>query len=233
MRTQHRGTRIGGAVAAFAVAIAGLLLVTDAPAHADAWSDQYCKGGSSSRLYWKRSTAIAYAQPPVKEGYLLNGGCYRLNDRDDTPSLPADGGGEGTDCSGFVFRVWGLKQDSTNGYRYWDYTKHIHGPWYSWDYKDPEADEPFRNISKALASTAPMDAIAWFRDGGADRHIALIWMEGQTSDYYVHAHTNTVGVEISEETYRQVSDTEAVERKRWSLECEPKCPGPGTIWGRT
>jgi hypothetical protein len=206
---------------------AGILLAHPVPGRADAWSDRYCTGSSWAPSYWKRSDAVTYAQPPVKEGYLLNGGCYRLNDKDDTPTLAADGGGEGTDCSGFVFRVWALKTDSTYGYRRWDYTKYIHGPWYSWDFKDPLQGEPFRNISKDLVSTVPMDAIAWYRDGGDDRHIALLWVEGQTSDYYVHAHTNTVGVEISEEVYRQQSDTEAVERKNWSLECEPKCPTPG------
>ena len=73
-----------------------------------------------------------------------------------------------------------------------------------------------------------MDAIAWYRGDGDDRHVALIWQEGERSDYFVHAHTNTDGVEISEEIYRQLSDTRGVQRKNWSLECEPKCPGTGT-----
>jgi len=122
--------------------------------------------------------------------------------------------------------VWALRTDGTNGYKRWDYAKFIHGPWATFDYKDPEPGEPFRTISKDPVSTAPMDAIVWYRDGGADKHIAIIWMEGTTSDYFIHAHNNTVGVEISEEVYRQVSDTKAVERKNWSLECEPKCPDP-------
>jgi hypothetical protein len=197
------------------------------PASADAWADQNCNGGATSPPYWKRSHASSYAQPPLREGYLLDGGCYKLNDRDDTPALAADGGGEGTDCSGFVFRVWALKTDGSNGYRRWDYTRYIHGPWYSWHYKDPKPDDPFRNIPKDVASTAVMDAIAWYRDGGSDRHIALLWDEGRGSDYFIHAHTNTTGVEISEEIYRQIGDTEAVTRRNWSLECEPKCPTPG------
>jgi hypothetical protein len=208
-------------------AVASIVGIWAGRAAADAWADQNCGGGFSTPAYWKRSQASAYAQPPLREGYLLDGGCYKLNDRDDTPALAADGGGEGTDCSGFVFRVWALKTDSSNGYRRWDYTKYIHGPWYSWDFKDPRASEPFRNIPKDNASTDVMDAIAWFRDGGDDRHIALLWSEGKDSDYFVHAHTNTAGVEISEEIYRQQPDTEAVMRRNWSLECEPKCPTPG------
>jgi len=198
-------------------------------ARADAWADRYCKGSSIAQTYWKRSQATTYAQPPIREGYLLNGGCYRLNDRDDTPTFDAAGGGEGTDCSGFVFRVWALRTDSASGYRRWDHDKYMHGPYYSWDFKDPLPDEPFRNISKDSSTTAPMDAIAWYRDGGDDRHIALIWQEGTRSDYFIHAHNNTVGVEISEEIYRQQADVEAVERKHWSLECEPKCPTLGTL----
>ena len=75
-----------------------------------------------------------------------------------------------------------------------------------------------------------MDAIAWYRGGGDDRHVALIWQEGERSDYFVHAHTNTAGVEISEEIYRQLSDTrrrpaqELVARVRAEV---PRDRGPG------
>lgn len=210
-----------------AIAVAGLVGLAAGRAAADAWSDANCRNGTTFPTYWKRSTAASYAQPPLSEGYLLDGGCYKLNDRDDTPTLSASGGGEGTDCSGFVFRVWALKVDGSNGYRRYDYQMDIHGPWYSWHFKDPKDGDPFRNIPKTDLSIERMDAIAWYRDGGADRHIALVWLEGSRSDYFIHAHNNTVGVEISEEFYRQQSDTEAVQRKNWSLECEPKCPTLG------
>jgi hypothetical protein len=211
-----------------AMAAAGIMGVAAGRAAADAWSDANCRNGTSLPDHWKRSSAASYAQPPVDEGYSLNGGCYKLNDRDDTPSLPADGGGEGADCSGFVFRVWALKSDGTNGYKRYDYKMDIHGPWYSWNYKDPKDGDPFRNIPKTDLSIDRMDAIAWYRDGGDDRHIALIWQEGSRSDLYVHAHSNTDGTEISEEIYRQISDTEATQRRNWSLECEPRCPTPTT-----
>jgi hypothetical protein len=213
--------------------VTGMLASAAGAALADTWSDRYCGGGVSTMTYWKRSDAIDYAQPPLREGYFLGGGCYRLNDRDDTPTLPADGGGEGTDCSGYVFRVWALKAEPGTGfgYRRWDYTRFIHGPYATFNYKEPDGEFPFRLTEKTVANTTPMDAIVWYRDGGMDKHIALIWMEGTSSDYFIHAHTNTAGVEISEEIYRQVSDTRAVERKNWSLECEPKCPTPGTVAG--
>jgi hypothetical protein len=45
----------------------------------------------------------------------------------------------------------------------------------------------------------------------------------------IHAHNNTVGVEISEEIYRQYRDVKAISRRAWTLECYPKCPGAGTL----
>jgi hypothetical protein len=212
------------AVAAHLGVVAAILACVCAPgaASADAWSDANCFGIGSGMTQWSRADAIGYAQPPVREGYSLNGGCYRLNDRDDTPTLPADGGGEGTDCSGFVFRVWALRSDGSTGYKRWDYDKDIHGPWYSWDFYSPLAAEPFKLIAKNASSTTPMDAFAWYR--GEDRHIALLWQElGSGSDLMVHAHNNSVGVEISEEIYRQYPDIHAVSRKAWSTECHTRC----------
>ena len=193
---------------------------------ADAWSDANCGGGSAARDTWKRSQAKDYGMPPVSEGYALNGGCYKLNDHDDTPALGAGDGGEGTDCSGFVFRVWAMKLDGSANYRYWDYAKDVHGPYYSWHFYWPDSTDPFKQISKAMTSTLPMDAFVWYRDGGADRHIALLYSQSTTSDLMIHAHNNSVGVEISEEIYRQQSDVRAVMRKNWTPECYPKCADP-------
>ena len=44
-----------------------------------------------------------------------------------------------------MFRTWALKTDGTNGYKRWDYQHDVHGPYYSWDFKDPQDDEPFKN----------------------------------------------------------------------------------------
>ena len=207
----------------------GLVGLTAGRAAADAWSNENCRVGWSFPTFWKRSNAASYTQPPLREGYSLNGGCYRLNDRDDTPALPADGGGEGTDCSGFVFRAWALKTDGSNGYKRWDYQHDVHGPYYSWDFKDPAG----RRAVQEHPQGRPVD-----RADGRDRlvprrrrrppHRPHLVTKAPAPDYFVHAHTNTAGVEISEEIYRQLSDTEGVQRKNWSLECEPKCPGPGT-----
>jgi len=218
MRTRMLRTALAGVVLLTGLATARVAL-------ANSWGDANCSGASNSMSTWKRSQAMDYVQPPLHEGYALAGGCYRLNDKDDTPSLAADQGGEGTDCSGFVFRVWALKADGSAGYRYWGYDKDVHGPFLTWDYAAPATSEPFKIISKSLKSTAPMDALVWNRS--YEQHIAMIYQEGTSSDLFVHAHNNTVGVEISEEIYRQYSDAKAVTRKAWTLECYPKCPGTG------
>jgi hypothetical protein len=208
--------------------VAGAALGTTV-ALAATWEGANCdETGSQSISTWKRTQASDYAQPPVQEGYEYGGGCYKLNDRDDTPLLPADAGGEGTDCSGFVFRVWALRLDGTSGFRTWNYDTDVHGPFATFDYFDPETSNPFKTISKARTSTLPMDAFVWYR-GSDDKHIALLYSQSTSSDLMIHAHTNSTGVEISEELYRQYSDVRAVSRKGWTPECYPKCPDPTAV----
>lgn len=196
------------------------------PAQA-AWTDDNCFGASQDVPTWKRSQAYAYAQPAVGEGYEWGGGCYKLNDRDDTPLLATDGGGEGADCSGFVFKVWALKQDGSSAFRTWDHEKDVHGPYNTWDYVAPAADQPFKTISKTYSSTQYLDAFTWrFTDYG---HIGMIQAEGSGGfDYIVHARNNDVGTVIDWIDYRQASYTKGLARKGWTPECYPKCPGSGT-----
>src|SRR4051794_23424028 len=98
-------TGTGKLTAALATIVMGLLATVIGGGTALAtWSGDVCDGSSSSLGFWQREDAKTYAQPMDHEGYEWGGGCYRLNDRDDTPGDP-DSGGEGADCSGFVFRV--------------------------------------------------------------------------------------------------------------------------------
>jgi hypothetical protein len=188
------------------------------------WVDENCFGSSRDVPTWKRSQATNYAEPMVHEGYEWDGGCYKLNDRDDTPYLDFDAGGEGADCSGFVFRVWALKADgSANGYRSWDYDKDVNGPYNTWNYAAPGSNDPFKLIGKTYRSTTPMDAFVYVRPD--ERHVALIYLEGEDgSDYMIHARNNTDGTYINEMPYRSYSDIKAVTRRSWTPECHPKCP---------
>jgi hypothetical protein len=192
------------------------------PAQAS-WESDNCFGGSKAMSSWKRSQAYSYAQPAVHEGYSLYGGCYKLNDRDDTPTLPADGGGEGADCSGFVFKTWALKADGSPGYRYWDHQKDIHGPYDTWRYVAPDIDDPFKVIAKTYSSTQWMDAFVWrFPEYG---HIGMIQAEGSGGfDYIIHARNNTVGTVIDWIDYRSASYTKGLTRKGWTPVCTSNCP---------
>ncbi len=205
--------------------LATLAMAALAPsAHAETWAELNCDGGGASMQIWKRSQAAAYSEPMANEGYEWNGGCYRINDIDDTAGWPVDSGGEGADCSGFVFRVWGLKADGTLGFRYWDYDKEIHGPYYTWHYFEPEDTDPFRLISKTYRSTMYMDALVYIKPDG-ERHVALIKAEGKDGwDYVIHARNNTDGTTIDYMPYRSYAESKAVERKDWTPDCWPKCP---------
>jgi hypothetical protein len=199
----------------------GILLLSAIPALAT-WSGDNCNGTGSQVNMWKRSQAKDYVQQANHEGYEWGGGCYRLNNRDDTPNAP-DSGGEGNDCSGFTFRAWALKVDGSDGYKFWEMEKDIHGPYSTGSYYDPQPDWQFKNINKSYFSTEYMDAFA-YRSGG-EGHIGLIYNEGNGgSDYIIHAKSDAEGTTITYEDYRSSSAFRGVARKDWTPECFPRCP---------
>ncbi len=213
---------------AAAIAIPMLLgaALASSPASAT-WVDDNCKGSAVELSGWSRAYASAYAQQAVDEGYEWGGGCYKLNDRDDTPNLATDGSGEGADCSGFVFKSWALHQDGSPGYRRWDHDKDIHGPFSTWGYLAPRSGDPFKELSsKSYGATTYMDAFVWrATDYG---HIAMVHAEGSGGfDYVIHARNNDVGTTIDYIDYRSLSASKAITRKAWSPECFPKCPTLG------
>ena len=191
-------------------------------AHA-AWVDQHCAGGGYDLLMWKRSQASAYFQPMNHEGYEWGGGCFKLNNRDDTPNAP-DSGGEGTDCSGLVFRTWALRSDGRVGYRHWDYDKNIHGPYTTADFFSPAASEPFRSMTKSYAATQPMDAFVYRNAANTAGHIGLIFLEaGGGTDYIAESAGDHDGTWIQLRDYRSQSAYRGVRRKDWTPECFPRC----------
>jgi hypothetical protein len=199
----------------------GILLLTAIPALAT-WAGDNCNGTGNQVNVWKRSQAKDYVQLANHEGYEWGGGCYRLNNRDDTPNAP-DSGGEGNDCSGFTFRAWALKVDGSAGYKYWEMEKDIHGPYSTGSYYDPQPDWQFRNINKSYFATEYMDAFAY--RSGDEGHIGLIYNEGNGgSDYIIHAKSDAEGTTITYEDYRSSSAFRGVARKGWTPECFPRCP---------
>jgi hypothetical protein len=213
-------------VSSLAIALASFGLVAAAPIAAHAtWSDVNCNGGSNDISSWKRAQASDYAAPMAREGYEWGGGCYKLNDHDDTPGAP-NSGGEGNDCSGFVFRVWALEPDSHAAqYRYWDYDHFIHGPYFTSDYYDPQPGDPFETIPKGYQSTSEMDAFVYRSYSLDEGHIGLIYKE-QTSgnDLIIEAKSDADGTGIWQRQYRSEDIYRAIERKQWTPPCYPKCP---------
>jgi hypothetical protein len=214
---------IAGMAAGMALGLFGLAPLAGHPSLA-AWTDTHCNGGSRALDGLNRRIAYAYAQPAKNEGYEWGGGCYRLNDVDDTPGLPTDGGGEGADCSGFVFKTWGLQVDGGAGPRHWDHDKNIHGPYSTASYFAPSASMPFKTIGKAYGTTAYMDAFAWRDYDQAAGHVALINAEGSGGfDWIIHARNNSDGTLVNYLDYRSQSIYRGVSRKGWMPDCWPKC----------
>jgi len=215
------GTFVAGCMAGlFAMQV--LVLVAN-PAAAGTWSQDNCSGSAWSMTSWRRADAQAYAQRGDREGYEWNGGCYKLNDRDDTPNAP-DSGGEGADCSGYTFKSWALKSSAgTSGYHYWTHEKEIHGAYYTWNYHSPASTDPFKLLaSKTYAATLYMDAFV-YRSGDAG-HIGMIYLEGSGgSDYIVEAKSDALGTRIAYTNYRSQSAYRGVTRKAWTPDCYPNC----------
>jgi hypothetical protein len=210
------------AAAAFAVAVVAALLVAPTLAAAS-WSDANCHGSRWEIGAWKRSQARSYAQQAANEGYEWGGGCYRLNNVDDTPRSP-DSGGEGADCSGFVFKTWALRANGSTDFRFWEHEKFMHGAYSTADYYSPSRRQPFRRISKSYRSTQLMDAFAYRNFAADEGHIGMIYHEGSGgADTIVEAKGDADGTGIWSRDYRSSSAYRALTRKGWTAECFPRC----------
>jgi hypothetical protein len=187
------------------------------------WSDQNCHGSAFDMSAWKRSEARDYAQQADNEGYEWGGGCFKLNNRDDTPGAP-DSGGEGTDCSGLVFKTWAMKTDGSVGFRYWDHDKEIHGPYSTDAFYTAGKSDPFKNISKGYGSTMNMDAFVYRTPADDGGHIGMIYSQGSGgADYIIESKGDTYGTGIFWEDYRSQSIYHGVRRENWTPECYPHC----------
>jgi hypothetical protein len=207
---------------ALMLAIAAFVLGPPDAARAS-WSEVHCDGNSWEINGWKRSQAREYAQQAAREGYEWGGGCYRLNNVDDTPRAP-DSGGEGADCSGLVFKTWALRAGGANGFRFWEHEKYVHGDYSTADFWSPAAGEPFRTMSKSYRSTQVMDAFVYRNVAANEGHIGMIYHEGSGgSDTIVEAKSDADGTGIWSRDYRSSSAYRGVMRRAWTVECYPRC----------
>lgn len=219
------GDRIGGAALRIGLAAAVVIVgstMTAATAHAS-WAGQNCHGSAFDMSAWKRSQALAYAQRAAKEGYEWGGGCFKLNDRDDTPGAP-DSGGEGTDCSGLVFKTWAMRTDGSGKFRYWDHDKEIHGPFSTDAFYTPSKADPFKRMGKGYQATMKMDAFVYRTPADDGGHIGLLYAPGTGgSDYIIESKGDAYGTGVFWEDYRSQSIYHGVRRERWTPECYPHC----------
>lgn len=186
-------------VAAFAVAFA-LSAVTTASAYHTHFQQDNCTTvppilvGAGVTRYG----ALAYAYHARFEGYQWAGGCWNDNDVDDAygdPMQHADTGGEGGDCSGFVYKSWFESQaESDSRFWWWPMLRNVHGPYSSGRFQTGDG-APNAPISKT--KLIPMDAFA------NTRHIALLYSpNADGTDDVLEAKGELYGTNIWTRTYR-------------------------------
>lgn len=162
--------------------------------------------------YITRDGSTSVALRARHEGYQWGGGCWNDNDIDDSPGDPTENvstGGEGADCSGFVFKVWRESETESNaGFYQWGMLRHIHGPYTAARFK---AGEGAPNISVSKSALIKMDALA--KSG----HIGMIYARNPDgTDQIIEAKGEAYGTNIWTRTYRGDSNYGGVRRTGWS-----------------
>jgi len=202
------------------LALLGATVVVPAIPSSASWVSNHCSDSYFAMANWRPKDARAYVDVALQEGYEYGGGCWNDNNRDDTPDQP-NSGGEGPDCSGLVFKTWGLKNKYGNGgFEWWDPLMNIHGPYASSAFHDvgTTSSVPFYRIPKTDATY--MDAFA--RDG----HIGLLYSPlttGSNTARIAEARGDAYGTDTWEEAWIYNSDYVGVQRKNWTPDCYPSC----------
>ena len=159
-----------------------------------------------------RDGSAAVALRARDEGYQWAGGCWNDNDRDDSPNDPTTDpgtGGEGGDCSGFVFKVWREPLDTSDAsFHQWGMLRFVHGPYNSAAFK---AGSGAPNVATSKVGLIRMDALA------SDGHIGLIYATNPDgTDQIIEAKGEAYGTNIWTRTYRGSSSYSGVRRTGWS-----------------
>jgi hypothetical protein len=160
----------------------------------------------------RRSDARLYAYVAASEGYQWGGGCWNNNNVDDSPGDPPrdpNTRGEGPDCSGFTFKSWLERSETSDaGFRYHYWLQNVHGPYSAAAFKSG-AGAP--NITVAKASTIYMDAFA------STNHIGMIYWANTAynQDRIIEAKCEACGTGTWARTYRGNPDYTGVRRLYW------------------
>lgn len=194
--------------------VIGLALTLATSAALGAYSGfvaNYCNSASSVPMTsLTRQGSIDYAYVGLREGYQWGGGCWNDNNVDDSPGDPPESltGGEGPDCSGFVFKTWRESQDTTNAGAYcWGFLRNVHGPYNSGSFKEG-VGEP--NVTYPKSGLIRMDALASYS------HIGMVYARnGDGTDLIMEAKGEAYGTNLWARTYRSDPGYSGVRRLYW------------------
>jgi hypothetical protein len=194
------------------------------PATASAtWQSTHCNT-SDARLTSaeKISQAASFAYTARQDGYQWGGGCWKDDNVDATPSDKQEiySGGEGPDCSGFVFKTWRLDSSPSDGstlksdWKYWGQLYNVHGPFSAASYRTTHV--AWKAESHSLVTK--MDALA------SSGHVAMYWASSSNGGVqFIEAKGEAYGTNIWSEAYMGRSDFSPSARQAWLPECYPQC----------
>jgi hypothetical protein len=198
-----------------AALVAGLSLTVATSAALAAYSgfvSKYCNYASPTPMRsLTRQGSIDYAYVALREGYQWGGGCWNDNNIDDSPGDPPQNlstGGEGPDCSGFVFKTWREPIDPNSSSSYcWGFLRDVHGPYSSGSFKEGAGAV---NVTYPKSGLIRMDALASYG------HIGMIYAHnGDGTDLIMEAKGEAYGTNLWARAYRSDSSYSGVRRLYW------------------
>jgi hypothetical protein len=160
-----------------------------------------------------RAQARIYAEIGASEGYQWGGGCWNDNNRDDAPNDPTEDvntRGEGGDCSGFTFKSWFERSNTSDtGFTYHYRMRNIHGPFDANAFKNGVG---LQNMMLSKTAAVEMDALA------SSSHVGMIYQANTAynTDRIVEAKCEACGTGIWSRTYRGDPSYGGVRRAGWS-----------------
>lgn len=162
-----------------------------------------------------RSGARSYSAHIRWEGYQWGGGCYNYNNVDDQPGDPVQQvstNGEGPDCSGLVFRSWGMSKSwgSLAQYNY-PAGSYQHGPYSAQSFRDGASSAITQLSSKSYSATIYSDVLA------SSSHVGMIYYEGNSNntDTIIESKSESAGSGLWSRSYRGQSSYKAARYDGW------------------
>jgi cell wall-associated NlpC family hydrolase len=173
----------------------------------------YCNNEYYDTSGVTRSQARGYAETAVHEGYQWGGGCWNDDDVDQSPGDPPQDpntNGEGPDCSGFVYKSWYERNDtSLSAFRYHFRMQNVHGPYVAESFLYGVGAP---NTTVAKANAIFMDAFA------SSYHVGMVYQAhtAYNTDRIIEAKCEACGTGIWSRTYRGNPDYGGARRVGWA-----------------